>query len=99
MLLSEVIICPVLTEKASAYGTDSVYAFKVHKEANKIRIQEAVEAFYGVKVLRVCTLVVPAKSKSRFTRKGVLRGRRPSYKKAIVYLKSGDTIDFYSESV
>mgnify|MGYP003353008376 CR=1 FL=1 len=58
-------------------------------------IKKAVEEFYGVKVADVNTVVVPAKSKSRFTKAGLLSGRKPSYKKAIVTLAAGETIDLF----
>jgi large subunit ribosomal protein L23 len=72
------------------------YTFVVGKQANKLEIKRAVEEFYGVKVADVNTVVVPAKSKTRFTKAGLLAGRKPSYKKAVVTLAEGDTIDLFA---
>lgn len=97
MKLSEVLIKPVLTEKANAQQ-DKLrrYAFKVAKKANKLEIKKAVESFYGVTVTNVNTAVAPGKNKSRYTKAGVINGRKPSYKKAFVTVAEGDTIDLYS---
>lgn len=97
MKLSEVLIKPILTEKANAQQ-DKLrrYAFKVAKQANKLEIKKAIEGFYGVTVTDVNTLVVPAKAKSRFTKSGVISGRKPSYKKAFVTVAEGEAIDLYS---
>lgn len=72
------------------------FAFVVEKRANKIQIKKAVEEMYGVTVDSVNTMVYTGKSKSRYTRTGIIQGRTNSYKKAIVTLAEGDTIDFYS---
>jgi large subunit ribosomal protein L23 len=72
------------------------YGFKVQKDANKIEIKQAVEALYNVTVNDVNTIVVAAKKKSRFTKGGVIKGSTSAYKKAIVTVKDGETIDFYS---
>jgi large subunit ribosomal protein L23 len=97
MKLSEVLIRPILTEKANAQQEKlRRYAFKVNKKANKLEIKKAVEGFYGVTILDVNTVVVPAKHKSRFTKSGVVEGRKPSYKKALVTLAEGESIDLYS---
>lgn len=97
MKLSEVLIKPILTEKANAQQ-DKLrrYAFKVSKKANKLEIKKAIENFYGVTVTGVNTSVVPAKAKSRFTKSGVISGRKPSYKKAFVTVAEGEAIDLYS---
>ena len=94
---SDVLIKPILTEKANAQQEKlRRYAFKVAKKANKLEIRKAVESFYGVTVTDVNTNVSPAKSKSRFTKAGVISGRKPSYKKAYVTVAEGETIDLYS---
>ena len=72
------------------------YGFVVDKRANKIEIRKAVEAFYNVKVIDVNTMNYSGKNKSRYTKSGFLTGRTNAYKKAIVTLAEGDTIDFYS---
>ena len=94
---SDILIKPILTEKANAQQ-DKLrrYAFKVAKKANKLEIKKAIEGFYGVTVTNVNTAVVPGKNKSRFTKAGVISGRKPSYKKAFVTVAEGETIDLYS---
>lgn len=89
---------PLITEKLSAI-TEKLnrYGFKVDGKANKIEIKKAIEAMYGVNVEAVNTMKVPAKNKSRYTKKGMVSGRKSGYKKAIVTLAKGENIDFYSE--
>ncbi len=72
------------------------YTFVVDKRSNKLEIKAAVEEFYNVKVAQVNTIVVPAKSKSRFTKAGFISGRKPSFKKAVVTLVEGETIDLFA---
>lgn len=97
MKLSEVLIKPILTEKANAQQEKKrTFAFRVAKRANKLEIKKAVESFYGVTVTGVNTCVVPGKNKSRFTKTGVISGRKPAYKKAFVTLAEGENIDLYS---
>lgn len=97
MNLSEVLIRPILSEKANAQQEKlRRYAFRVAKKANKLEIKKAVESFYGVTVVNVNTTVAPGKNKSRFTKAGVIKGRKPSYKKAYVTVADGDNIDLYS---
>jgi len=72
------------------------YGFVVDKRANKIQIKQAVEEFYNVKVIDVNTMNYAGKVKSRYTKAGFLTGRTNAFKKAIVTLKEGETIDFYS---
>jgi large subunit ribosomal protein L23 len=97
MQLAEVLIKPIITEKANNQQEKlKRYAFKVSKKANKLEIKKAVEDFYGVSVIDVNTLVVPGKNKTRYTKAGFIKGVRPSYKKALVTLAEGDTIDLYA---
>ena len=97
MKLSEVLVRPVITEKVNLQMERSGrYTFVVGKQSNKLEIKKAVEEFYGVRVADVNTVVVPAKSKTRYTKAGLLAGRKPSYKKAIVTLAEGDSIDLFS---
>lgn len=97
MKLSDVLIKPILTEKANAQQEKlRRYAFRVDKKANKLEIKKAIEGFYNVTVVDVNTAVVPAKAKSRNTKAGVVSGRKPSYKKAMVTVAEGETIDMYS---
>ena len=97
MQLAEVLIKPILSEKANAQQEKlKRYAFKVNRKANKLEIKKAVEDFYGVSVVDVNTLVAPGKNKTRFTKAGFIKGVRPAYKKALVTLAEGDTIDLYA---
>ena len=97
MKLSEVLIKPILTEKANAQQEKlRRYAFKVARKANKLEIKKAVESFYGVTVTDVNTSVVSGKNKTRFTKSGFISGRKPAYKKAMVTVAAGETIDLYS---
>jgi len=68
----------------------------VSRKANKLEVKKAVETFYGVSVVDVHTMVVPGKSRSRFTKAGFIKGMKPAYKKAYVTVAEGDTIDLYS---
>lgn len=97
MKLSEVLIKPILTEKANLQQEKlNRYAFKVSRRANKLEIKGAVESFYGVAVADVNTVVVPGKNKARFTKAGYIKGVKPAYKKAYVTLAEGETIDLYA---
>ena len=87
---------PLVTEKVSALNEKGKYGFIVDIEANKVEIKKAVEKQYGVTVESVNTMRMMVKQKSRFTKTGVLTGRKPNFKKAIVTLAEGDIIDFYS---
>ncbi|MDE6278709.1 MAG: 50S ribosomal protein L23 [Paramuribaculum sp.] len=93
----EINIQPIVTEKATKL-TDKLnrYTFSVSKEADKLQIKKLVEKLYGVKVVNVNTMVVRGKNKSRWTKSGLLRGKTNGYKKAIVTVAEGQTIDFYS---
>jgi large subunit ribosomal protein L23 len=97
MKLSDVLLKPILTEKANAQQEKlRRYAFRVDRKANKLEIKKAVELFYGISVVNVNTTVVPAKAKARSTKAGVVQGRKPSYKKALVTVAEGESIDLYS---
>lgn len=74
----------------------SQYAFEVNPDANKIQIKEAVEKMYNVTVVAVNTLNRAGKVKTRLTKAGYIVGKGKKIKKAIVTLKEGDKIDFYS---
>jgi large subunit ribosomal protein L23 len=92
-----IIIKPIVTEKMTAAGEKlNRYGFRVERTANKLQIKKAVEEMYNVQVLDVNTMVVAPKRTQRWTRSGLLRGKTNSYKKAVVTLKEGETIDFYS---
>lgn len=97
MKLSDVLIKPILSEKANSQQEKlRRYAFRVAKKANKLEIKKAVEDFYGVTVVNVNTAVAPAKSKTRYTKAGFIPGQKSSYKKAFVTIGDGETIDMYS---
>ena len=87
---------PLVTEKVSSLNEKGKYGFIVEAGANKVQIKNAVEKQYGVNVEQVNTMRVMGKKKTRYTKTGVLSGRKPSYKKAIVTLAQGEVIDFYS---
>jgi len=87
---------PLVTEKISAMNEYGKYGFVVERSANKIEIKQEVEKTYGVTVESVQTMIHPGKKKSRFTKSGILEGRTPAYKKAVVKVADGDIIDFYS---
>lgn len=95
--MADVLIKPIITEKLTALGEKlNRYGFVVGRSANKIEIKTAVELMYGVSVKAVNTMVVPGKTRSRNTKRGVVRGMKSPYKKAVVTLNDGETIDFYS---
>ena len=93
-----IIIKPIVTEKQTAMSEkfSNRYGFRVDPDANKIQIKAAVEALYGVNVVSVNTMNYAGKLKSRFTKSGAISGRMPAFKKAIVTLKKGQKIDFFS---
>ena len=87
----DIVICPVITEKGTALkDRDGQYLFKVNRTANKIEIRRAVEKIYKVKVEKVNTLMVRGKTK----RMRMSRGKTPDWKKAIVTLPEGESIEF-----
>ncbi len=92
----DVIKKPLVTEKAMKIGENHQYAFIVNRDANKIEIKKAIEELFEVNVTSVRTLNVKGKIKSRFTRRGVQRGRTAGRKKAFVTLLEGQTIDLVS---
>ncbi|MCH8231063.1 MAG: 50S ribosomal protein L23 [Bacteroidetes bacterium] len=91
-----VLIKPLITEKASSMNEKGKYGFIVDKKANKVEIRKEVEKMYGVSVESVNTMIYQGKAKSRFSKSRVIKGRAPSFKKAIVTVADGEVIDFYS---
>ena len=92
-----VIIKPIVTEKMTALSEKyNRYGFVVDRRADKLQIKKAVEDMYGVKVDSVNTLIQRGKDTSRYTKAGMIKGKKSSFKKALVQLKEGDQIDFYS---
>lgn len=93
----EIIQKPLITEKMSKKGeTLNQYGFIVAKTADKFQIKKAIEEMYGVTVESVNTIRYAGKLKARNTKGGLVVGKTNSYKKAIVSIKKGDQIDFYS---
>jgi large subunit ribosomal protein L23 len=93
----DILVKPLVTEKMTAQGEElNQFGFVVDKRANKIQIKKAVEEMYSVNVVSVNTMIYAGKRKSRYTRTGIISGKTRTFKKAIVTLAEGDTIDFYS---
>ncbi len=92
----EIIKRPLLTEKAMKHNDQGIYVFEVVPTANKIEIKKAIEHLFEVSVESVRTVRTKGKEKSRMTRKGLMRGRKPLRKKAYITLKKGQTIDIVS---
>jgi large subunit ribosomal protein L23 len=88
---SQVIIRPVVSEKSYVLSAVNKYTFRVHPDAHKTQIRQAVETLFGVGVVEVRTMSVKSKPK----RRGVIRGRTRSWKKAIVEVRPGDTIPIF----
>ncbi|WP_047416278.1 50S ribosomal protein L23 [Cellulophaga sp. Hel_I_12] len=92
-----VLIKPIITEKMTADSElHNRYGFIVNPKANKLQIKEAVEATYGVSVNKVRTMNYGPSRKTRYTKTGVQHGKTNAFKKAIVDVKEGDMIDYYS---
>ncbi len=92
-----ILIRPIVTEKMTEQGEKlNRFGFIVDINANKIQIKKAVEDLYSVTVDSVNTMRYAGKNKSRFTKTGIIKGKTKAYKKAIITLVEGDTIDFYS---
>ena len=88
---NEVLLAPVVSEKSYSLLTDRKYTFKVHKNAHKTQIRQAVEELFDVHVENVNILKVQAKPK----RRGLTKGMRPGWKKAIVQVRAGETIEIF----
>ncbi len=92
-----ILLKPIVTEKMTKDGDKfNRYGFVVARSANKIQIRKAVEELYGVTVESVNTIRYGGKVKTRNTRSGLLVGKSAAFKKAVVTLAEGNTIDFYS---
>jgi large subunit ribosomal protein L23 len=87
----EVLISPVVSEKSYSLIEDNKYSFRVHPKAHKTQIRQAVEQLFDVKVEGVNVVKVQAKPK----RRGFHRGKKPGWKKAIVQLRAGDSIEIF----
>ncbi len=91
MHASQILIAPIVSEKSYASTVTGQYTFKVHQDAHKTQIRQAVEELFEVTVVAVNVVKVQPKPK----RRGVTRGTRPGWKKAIVELKAGDSIEIF----
>ena len=93
----DILLKPIVTEKLTILGEKlNRYGFIIDKKANKIQVKNAVEDMYNVTVSAVNTMRYGGKTKSRFTKTGIVTGKKRAFKKAIVTLIKGDKIDFYS---
>ena len=88
---NEVLLSPVVSEKSYSLIEDRKYSFRVHPDAHKTQIRQAVEELFEVKVQSVNVIQVRPKPK----RRGLIRGRKPGWKKAIVQLREGETIEIF----
>ena len=92
-----IIIKPIITEKITKEGeVFNRFGFVVDKKANKVQIKKAIEAAYGITVVDVNTMNYRADRTAKYTKSGLISGKTNSYKKAIVQVKEGETIDFYN---
>ena len=95
--MSTIIIRPLITEKMTAQSEkEGRYGFVVDRKSNKVEIRNAVEKEFNVTVTGVRTMIVRGKDRTRYTKTNILRGSTGSWKKAIVTLKAGESIDLYS---
>jgi large subunit ribosomal protein L23 len=88
---NEVLLAPVVSEKSYSLIADRKYSFRVHQDAHKTQVRQAVEELFDVKVERVNISHVRPKPK----RRGMIRGKKPGWKKAVVQLREGDTIEIF----
>ena len=88
---NEVLLAPVVSEKSYSLIADRKYSFRVHPKAHKTQVRQAVEELFNVKVERVNVSQVKSKPK----RRGLIRGTKPGWKKAVVQVREGDTIEIF----
>jgi large subunit ribosomal protein L23 len=88
---NQVLLAPVVSEKSYSLITDRKYTFRVHEDAHKTQVRQAVEQLFGVEVQHVNIIKVRSKPK----RRGMTRGTRPGWKKAIVQLREGHEIEIF----
>jgi large subunit ribosomal protein L23 len=89
---NEVLLAPVVSEKSYSLIEDGKYSFRIHPDAHKTQVRQAVEELFGVRVLGVNIVKVQPKPK----RRGMSKGIKPGWKKAVVQLQEGDTIEIFS---
>jgi large subunit ribosomal protein L23 len=87
----QVLLAPVVSEKSYNQIDENRYTFKVHKDAHRLQVRQAVEELFGVHVLSVNMAKVPPKPK----RRGMHQGRKPGWKKAVVHIRAGETIEIF----
>jgi large subunit ribosomal protein L23 len=97
-MAKNILIKPLVTEKSETMAKLGQYVFKVAKDANKIQIQKAVEDMFNVAVTAVNTAVLPGKTKTRQSKSSVMRGQKPSFKKAYVTLAKGEKLEFFGSA-
>ncbi len=88
---TQILLAPVVSEKSYHMINARQYCFRVHQDAHKLQVRQAVEKQFGVQVESVKIVAVPSKPK----RRGASRGRRPGWKKAIVKVREGQTIEIF----
>jgi large subunit ribosomal protein L23 len=91
MHAGQIVLAPIVSEKSYHGSVNGVYTFRVHSDAHKTQIRQAVEELFEVNVTRVNVIKVQSKPK----RRGQTRGRKPGWKKAVVQLKPGQTIEVF----
>lgn len=92
-----IIVKPIITEKITKDGeVFNRFGFVVDKKANKVQIKKAIEATYGVSVVSVNTMNVRPDRTTKYTKSGLISGKSNAYKKAVVQVQEGETIDFYN---
>jgi large subunit ribosomal protein L23 len=92
-----IIIKPIITEKITKQSEISNrFGFVVDRRANKIQIKNAIEAAYGVSIVAINTMNVRPDRSTKYTKSGLISGKTAAYKKAIVQVQEGETIDFYN---
>jgi large subunit ribosomal protein L23 len=87
----EVLLAPVVSEKSYSLIDENTYTFRVHKDAHRLQVRQAVEELFGVHVEKVNIAKVQPKPK----RRGMVKGRRPGWKKAIVKIRPGESIEIF----
>ncbi|NNG26182.1 MAG: 50S ribosomal protein L23 [Ignavibacteriaceae bacterium] len=96
--MHQILIRPIITEKMTSINAEqSKYGFLVNPKANKIEIAKAIENKFEVNVIDVKTINHPGKTKTQFRKSGRFTGKTAKYKKAIVTLKEGDSIELFEE--
>ena len=97
-MANKILIKPIISEKSEGLSEKlTKYSFVVERKANKVEIRKAVEKEFNVNVAKVNTMIMPSKSKSRNTKRGLQKGRVSAFKKAIITLAAGEEIDFFGE--